>query len=198
MHSTFLQAKRHQLVKTAHHYLAKHIKPGAMVIDATVGNGHDTLFLLEQVGSSGQVFGFDIQAQAILATQTRCRLAGLPLGGLVLHQVSHAFMRQNIPSVCHGAINAICFNLGYLPGGDKQIITKTQTTLIALEQACQLLASGGLLSILAYPGHAGGDEETAQVEHWCKALPVHAFKVQRFYSDMANTASPQLFLLVKQ
>ncbi|MFL6518354.1 MAG: rRNA methyltransferase, partial [Bacillus sp. (in: firmicutes)] len=36
--------------------LIKAVKPGDVVIDATVGNGYDSVFLAELVGESGQVF----------------------------------------------------------------------------------------------------------------------------------------------
>ena len=45
------------------------IKPGDLCIDATMGNGHDTLFLSQLAGPSGFVLAFDIQ-QAALDSRT--------------------------------------------------------------------------------------------------------------------------------
>ncbi len=38
---------------------------GDTVVDATAGNGNDTLYLANLVGATGRVYSFDIQAQAI-------------------------------------------------------------------------------------------------------------------------------------
>ncbi|MCB1093584.1 MAG: methyltransferase domain-containing protein, partial [Verrucomicrobiae bacterium] len=61
----------------AHRLLAERLRPGDLAIDATVGNGHDTVFLAEAVGQAGQVIGFDIQPIAIEATRHRLSEAGL-------------------------------------------------------------------------------------------------------------------------
>ena len=45
------------------------IKPGDLCIDATMGNGHDTLFLSQLAGPSGCVLAFDIQQAALDSTQ---------------------------------------------------------------------------------------------------------------------------------
>lgn len=37
---------------------------GDIVVDATMGNGHDTQFLAELVGENGHVYAFDIQESA--------------------------------------------------------------------------------------------------------------------------------------
>lgn len=50
----------------------------------------------------------------------------------------------------------VAFNLGYLPGGDKTMITKSETTLLGLEAAERVVAPGGLISLLVYVGHPGG------------------------------------------
>lgn len=55
-----------------------------------------------------------------------------------------------------GICRLVTFNLGYLPGGDKNLITKVDTTLQALQAASNVLQPGGLISIVAYVGHPGG------------------------------------------
>ena len=59
------------LVQEAHKLVAANLTPGGIAIDATVGNGHDTVFLAEQVGSGGKVYGFDIQQTALESARTR-------------------------------------------------------------------------------------------------------------------------------
>lgn len=62
------------MLKTALHFsrqlLAEVLQPGDIAVDATMGNGHDTLFMAECVGKTGLVYAFDIQAQAIEATSS--------------------------------------------------------------------------------------------------------------------------------
>ncbi|CAH1190100.1 hypothetical protein PAECIP111893_00175 [Paenibacillus plantiphilus] len=68
---------------------------------------------------------------------------------------------------------AVMFNLGYLPGADADpaVITKTDSTLAALDAALTLLRPGGIITIVVYPGHVGGELEAASVENWASALP---------------------------
>ncbi len=184
------------LVKLAHRLLAEKIKPGAAVIDATVGNGYDTLFLLDLAKPNGKVYGFDIQANALRLTKDK--LQHSPDAACVeLIHASHADMAGHIPAPLHGNIAAVMFNLGYLPGGDKHIITQADSTLAALGQAIALMAPGGLLTILAYPGHAGGDHETAKVNHWCERLNPERFVVNLYETARDNPATPQLFVVNK-
>jgi predicted methyltransferase len=182
--------QRISLVNVAHNLISEALGSGAIAIDATVGNGHDTAFLVNQVGPSGRVFGFDIQQSAIAST-----LMKADADCLTLIQASHALMDEKIPKQHHGKISAIMFNLGYLPGGDKSIITQTASTLTALTVACRLLANGGIITVMAYPGHPGGDVETAQVNDWCVQLNPEQFVVRIFYSVGNRDSTPRLFVI---
>lgn len=184
------------LLKLAHQYIQKVLKAGDIVIDATVGNGHDTLFLAEQVGVTGRVYGFDIQAAAINATRQKLQRAQL-VDCVRLIQASHADMFVHIPTRAHGKIRACMFNLGYLPKGNKSIITQTESTLPALTVASELLASQGIMTVLAYPGHAGGDKETTSVETWLAQLSDNKFVVNTFFSTINSQTAPRLFVLEK-
>lgn len=53
-------------------------------------------------------------------------------------------------------IRMVAFNLGYLPGGNKSIITASNTTVLALKAAESVLMPGGLISLVVYIGHPGG------------------------------------------
>lgn len=140
----------------------------ALAIDATAGNGHDTVFLAGLVGPAGRVVGFDLQAAAIESAQNRLRHAGL-LERVSLHTVGHENMEDLIgPPENLRPVTAVMFNLGYLPGGDKRLTTRTETTLHALEAAARLLAPGGVLSVVGYTGHPGGGAETAAVQGWLR------------------------------
>jgi len=185
--------QRISLIDIAHQHISEILISGDIAIDATLGNGHDANFLLNLVGSTGLVFGFDIQLAAIAATQELSSNAP----NLSLIHASHALMAEKVPMQYHGRIKAIMFNLGYLPGGDKSIITQTDSTLRALNAALILLADKGIMTIMAYPGHAGGDLETEQVEHWCEQLDQTYFSYQVHYSAVNSTTAPKLFILCK-
>jgi len=188
--------KRISLVNTAHDLLKDILRPGDIAIDATVGNGHDTVFLGEQVGPSGRVYGFDIQQAAIDSTLEKFQKNQLS-DCLTLLLASHADMEEKIPAELHGKIGAIMFNLGYLPGGDKSVITLTDSTLAALTAASRILAVNGIITLLAYPGHQGGDQETDQVKIWCEQLSSNQFKVDTIYSTAHKESAPRLFVIRK-
>lgn len=134
------------------------LQAGDIAIDATVGNGRDTVFLAEQVGRSGKVFGFDIQKEAIENTKARLKEKNL-LDRVQLFQTSHANMLETIPKDVYGKVKAAVFNLGYLPGGDKSIVTKAPSTIAAIEHLLQILTVGGLIVIVVYHGHEEGKRE---------------------------------------
>ncbi len=158
------------LVQRAHRLLAERLQEGDTVVDATIGNGHDTLFLARQVGSEGKVYGFDIQGPALEATSARLRAAGFAARVRLL-LAGHEKMGEYLPEEERGRIQAVLFNLGYLPAGHKEIITGPGTTLAALANAAEWLAPAGVISVIAYTGHPGGREETEQVKRWAAGLP---------------------------
>lgn len=184
---------RISLVDTAHRVIETKLRPGDIAIDATVGNGHDTAFLLDQIQPGGHVYGFDIQPAALAAVRARL---GDPVC-LSLLAVSHAELDEHIPPPLHGKVGAIMFNLGYLPGGDKRVITQSDSTLAALNAGCRILAPSGIITVVAYPGHPGGDDETAQIAAWCARLDPCLFKTDLIDSLLGNPKSPKLFIIKK-
>ncbi|MFI3187645.1 MAG: class I SAM-dependent methyltransferase [Methylococcaceae bacterium] len=188
--------KRISLVNTAHDLIKAILNPGDKAIDATAGNGHDTLFLAEHISPYGHVYGFDIQQAAIETTREKFLKTHLSACLTLIHD-SHANMADNIPEHDHGKIKVIMFNLGYLPGSDKSVITLTGSTLSALTVACDILACNGIITLLAYPGHPGGDQETDQVSNWCAQLDSKKFEVSTVYSTEAKDSAPRLFVIRK-
>jgi SAM-dependent methyltransferase len=161
----------------AHQLVGQRVRPGETVADATAGNGNDTLFLAKQVGAGGRVYGFDIQREAIEATRRKLEEAGIAVangereGVVRLVLDSHTEMARHIDPDDAGRVAAVMFNLGYLPGSDRQVITLPDSTLSALNSALSLLRPGGILTAVVYPGHPGGQEEAEAVEAWASALP---------------------------
>lgn len=183
-------------VTLSHLYASAVIRTNDVVIDATCGNGNDTMFLAEAVGSGGKVYGFDIQDIAIEATHKALSSKSLlPQTELLLQ--SHDEMLSSIPKSLHGNIRCIMFNLGYLPGGDKHQITLPSSTLEALQQSLQLLAVGGLISICAYRGHEGGEEEETAVATFCSQLPKQSYNCIKTEHINEQPNRPVLYCIQK-
>lgn len=167
-------------------------------IDATAGTGVDTLMLAKAAGRRGQVFSFDIQQDALDRTQERLdKEDQAKLASVQLILDSHATMSQYIPEAQHGKIQVIMFNLGYLPTGDLSIITEPESTLTALNSAFGLLAIRGILTIVLYPGHAGGAEEAEAVQAWASTLPV-AVAQSIIYRQLQRQDAPYLIAIEKK
>jgi predicted methyltransferase len=173
------------------------VKPGDFAIDATVGQGHDTLMLAELVGIDGKVFGFDIQ-EAALSIARDCIHSKLGSNHSVnwVHG-SHEYMLQTLPVEWHGKVSAVMFNLGYLPGFDHQVTTRPHSTLAGLDAAAHLLQSGGIITIVAYTGHEGAQEEANAVEHWASALPQKQFSVL-LYRFINQLNRPPFLIIVEK
>ncbi|WP_010582705.1 FAD-dependent oxidoreductase [Schlesneria paludicola] len=169
------------------------IQSGDVVIDATTGNGYDTHFLAEQVGQDGRVYAFDIQQVALDRTQARLMEAGLE--NVTLLNQSHANMTSLIPSAVHGHVAAIMFNLGYLPSGDKTLTTQPESTRQAIGQAATLLRRGGVMTIVAYMGHDGGNAEADIVQLTLGGLGPGEFETKAFDSQPGKKIGPRLFLV---
>jgi SAM-dependent methyltransferase len=160
-------------VTLSHFYLRQRVRPGDLVLDATCGNGLDTLLLAELVGEGGRVWAFDLQPRAIVATRELLEQHGR-LGCVELIEAGHERLGEFVTA----GLTAAVFNLGYLPGGgDNPVITCPDSTVPALEQALQLLKPGGIITVSLYTGHPGGPEEALAVESWGAALSPKNFNV---------------------
>jgi len=156
----------------AHSYWNTLVKKGDVVIDATCGNGQDTLILaqLSLTPTQGYLYGIDIQQRAV--------------------EITHQYLNQHLPAAflarislinqCHSdfpqeispeSVRLITYNLGYLPGGgNKNLTTRVETTLESLKKALFLIQKGGALSITLYPGHPEGQREEEKILLWAKEL----------------------------
>lgn len=194
------------LTQQAHHAILSHLATTGrqqlrFSIDATCGNGYDTAFLVQH--TEHLTFGFDIQAQAIAKTRQRLTDSeqtdgtGVPYREKVyLFQQSHTNMLaacQQQQTSCVGQVDAIMFNLGYLPRADKNITTNADSTLSALNAALQLLSTQGIMTILCYRGHAGGLRETDAVLQWLGKKTQLTYHV--IDSNKANATTPFLLTI---
>ncbi len=177
----------------AHEKIAAHLKLGDHAIDATVGNGYDTLFLAEKVGAEGHVTGFDIQKEALASARRRLADAGVDDLRVTLRHASHAEMLQHTDQ----PVAAVMFNLGYLPGGNQEKITCTASTLPALDQAVSLLQVEGILTCVCYPGHPGGLEEAESILTWAAALDQEIYRVEMYNEKGRHEGRPFLVSLTR-
>ncbi len=158
------------LTGQAHAAWSARLHSGDWAVDATAGNGHDTVWLARCAGPAGRVFAVDIQEAALAATAARLRKEGLA-GRVTLIQGDHARLPELLPEAARGRIALVCFNLGYLPGGDHRLTTRPDSTVAALEASLRLLVPEGALSVIAYRGHPGAAEEAAAVAAFLGRLP---------------------------
>ena len=150
---------REHITTHAHRFIDKVLAKDMIAVDATAGNGYDTLYLAQR---AKWVMAFDIQPKAL--EMTRQRTLGCINVKLILD--SHANIAKHV-----SAMSLIVFNLGYLPHGDPTIITQTSSTLEALKNAIPLLADRGHLLLTGYRGHPGGMDETLQAIAFLSAHP---------------------------
>ena len=192
-----------RIVSWSQQLLCEVLEHGDLAVDLTAGTGQDTHILAEAVGTEGQVVAFDLQAEALEQTTQRLQ--------------KHDFIVKSVPDdteiprafgvylvhACHSSLNkiitlpvkAIIANLGYLPGGDKTLVTRSDSTLAALGQSLELLVRGGRLAVTVYPAHLGGEEEGTAVNAFFCNLPREQWLV---LSLRAANRSEAPFLLVAE
>lgn len=166
------------------------IRPGVLVIDATAGNGHDTIFLAECVGPSGRVLAFDIQEAALASARTRVS----EMEWVEFYHQSHTEMHLHATPE---SAALVMFNLGYLPGENHDLTTQSASTLAALKIATTLLMPGGILSVICYPGHPAGATEAVDVEAWMSRLGEEGWRITKYGAIGTRRPAPFLLLAAK-
>ncbi len=180
----------------AHTVLDRYLSPGDVTIDCTAGRGHDTLLLCNLVGASGHVFTIDVQAEAIQSTRDLIHSHNFGQRVTFIEE-DHRHLEELIPEVYHGRIAGICFNLGYLPRSNKEVITTAQSTLAALDASTKVLADGGVITIVMYSGHPGGVEEVGSVLNWAQSLNQEFFTVFDYRIVNQKNSPPSLVVVCK-
>ena len=164
-----------------------------VVIDATMGNGYDTVYLGNLVGDSGKVYAFDVQEEAIKSTIKKVERDDMTSRvELILdgHENLDAYVKEEVACVV--------FNLGYLPRAKHIIITKPDTTLEAIKKSLKLLKPNGIISIAAYIGHEGGLEEKNYICEYLNSLDQSEFNVLHMQFTNQINNPPQLILVEKK
>ena len=163
---TSASSKPSGLLRVNHALLSLAVRAGDTAIDATCGNGWDSLYLGRLVGLGGQAAAgrlvcIDLQQEALAATRGRLEAEfgqGVVSSRIELVLGSHA----ELPHAAEKeSVAALCYNLGYLPGGgDKTVTTQAESTLQSLRLATSsgMIRRDGLITVMAYR-HAPAEEE---------------------------------------
>lgn len=177
----------------AHGIMEEVIRPGDRIVDATAGNGHDTLFLAQLTGETGHVTAFDIQADAIERSRLLLRENGVE-DRVTLICDGHQHMDEYVKE----PVRAVMFNLGWLPGGDKSVTTLWETTRTAILKALELLEPMGVCTVCVYPGHEEGTHEKNELVNLLSSLRPQDFNILRQTFINAGPGSPECFVIQKQ
>lgn len=182
----------YQITEWCHRFVAEQVGPGDCCIDATMGNGRDTLFLCRLCGPQGKVYAFDIQPEALERTGELLKREGvLERSRLILD--SHAHMDRYVREE---SVSCIMFNFGYLPGGDHAKGTRKESSLRAVEKSLALLRRGGLLSLCLYSGGDTGFEEKEALLTYLRGLDSRRYLVIRseYYNRPNHPPVPVLVI----
>ncbi len=173
-----------------------YISPGDVLVDATCGNGHDTLKLLKHEPSA--LYAFDIQQQAIDSTENLLISNGfagrLADGTVKLIRDSH----ENMDSYIAAPVKAVVFNLGYLPGGTKSVVTESGSTAAAVRKALNLLQKDGIVCITMYSGHSGGSEEKAALLSMAGELDSGIYHTAYISITNQKNHPPEILLITRK
>ncbi|MBO4318684.1 MAG: hypothetical protein J5855_10510 [Mailhella sp.] len=214
--------KNTTLLEIAHTFITRHAPQNGVCLDATAGNGHDTLFLCSLV-HGGLVIAADIQDAALESTQRLLahkltRMASIPdpmqrfseifilsehgkpynvigkINNTFLLKLDHA--DYGILPGCR-FLDVCMFNLGYLPGSDKSVKTTACSTAVAVSEAYKRLRSGGVMTIHCYTGHEGGEEETEAVGIFFSEVAYDEAEITRCTQFNKESGKEHLFLIRK-
>ncbi|MEQ9811093.1 tRNA (mnm(5)s(2)U34)-methyltransferase [Streptococcus jiangjianxini] len=175
-------------LECSHDFLKEVLDSQSVTLDATMGNGNDTVFLAKR---SHKVYAFDVQRKALEKTGQRLLAEGLNNVDLILDG------HENLDRYISESIQAAIFNLGYLPSADKAIITKPHTTLQAIDKVIKRLAEGGRLAIMIYYGHEGGQMEKDAVLDYVSQLDQKAYTVM-LYQALNQVNTPPFLVMVEK
>ena len=166
------QGFNRSILNKVNQIMENNLKPNDKVIDMTIGNGNDTLFLSKLV-NKGFVYGFDIQKKAI--NNTDKLLKDNNINNYKLINDSH----ENVDKYIKDKVSLVLFNLGYLPSGDKSITTKSKSTIMAIDKSLKLLNSKGIILIVIYK-HKEGLKEEQDIKEYLKSNSIK-------YTEYHNT-----------
>ncbi|MBN2299791.1 MAG: class I SAM-dependent methyltransferase [Acholeplasmataceae bacterium] len=179
--------KNNLILETSHLLLEKIITPNDVIIDATMGNGNDTLFLAKH---SCFVYAFDIQQQAL--DETRSRLETQQIKNVKLILDSHENFEKYVTD-----FKGVIFNLGYLPKGNKSITTKKEITLQTISKILPLLKKNGFIQLVIYSGHPEGLIESEAIQLYLSKLNLSLYKILKIELPFQDNNPPYIMMIYK-
>lgn len=176
-----------KITEWCHEIIRATAKRDGFYIDATMGKGNDTLLLCQLAGACGHVLAFDIQEEALKYTEKKLKEAGYSNARLV--RTGHEHMDRYVDEE---TADVICFNFGYLPGGDHHVATKAQTSIEAIGKGLKILKRGGLMSLCIYSGGDTGFEEKEKILEYLKNISGQEYTVivNEYYNRENNPPMP--------
>lgn len=182
----------------AHRLWKEHLKCRANAIDATCGRGGDLIALADLLllpPYFNQIIVYDIQKRALKIAQMRAKMRFSPrqMDRIIWLERCHSMLGEAEADL---PISLIVYNLGYLPGGNRELTSCAVTTIQSLKQAAQILQPSGAISIMCYPGHFEGGIETTVVREFAKQLNAENWEVSE-YSYAGKPLAPTLIWLKK-
>ena len=183
--------KNSQITHWCHEIIRSQAPRGGIYIDATMGKGNDTAFFCELAGEEGRVLAFDVQEAAITMTKELLKQKGYQdRARLILD--GHEHMDQYTKE---GTVDVICFNFGYLPGGNHEIATVAKTSIEAIAKGLVLLKKNGMMSLCIYSGGDTGFEEKNAILAYLKELSSKEYVViANEYFNRGNNPPMPVFI----
>jgi 16S rRNA C1402 N4-methylase RsmH len=167
------------------------LKQGDTVVDATCGNGYDSIYIAEKIGKAGTLYCFDVQNIAIKKTEeSLLQLNEAPT--IHLLQESH----ENLELFVKEKVDCVYYNLGYLPNSDKSITTNSNSTIQSLKSAFNILKPNGIISMMCYLNHDDHNEYN-QIKIFLLSLNQLEFSIAETNFILRKT-SPILLVIEKQ
>lgn len=190
-------SKQSQITHWYHEIIRSQAEREGFYIDATMGKGNDTKLLCELAKDQGRILAFDIQKEAL--EETEKMLNGYEIGRkmyedgriqLILDGHEHMEMYAKSETA-----DVICFNFGYLPGGDHRIATKVETSVEAIKKGLKILKRGGMMSLCIYSGGDTGFGEKDAILEYLRSLPAREYTViQNTYFNRGNNPPMPVFI----
>lgn len=180
------------ILNITRYLLVNKLKAASNIVDATAGNGRDTLFLAQNSPADATIWAFDIQEAALQKTK-QLLIDHQLISKVQLILDSHAHIGRHVT----GPVDLAMFNLGYLPGASHEITTNYLSTIEAVQQVLDILNVGGVISIVAYPGHAEGCQENNSLQRFFLELPANIFTVNQ-WQIINHVNSPPVFYLIEK
>lgn len=168
------------MVAISHDFLKPALHKQARAIDATLGQGQDTLFFLK--ARAARIAAFEVQADVAARTMER-----IGSSKVQVYLTGHEHMQESLPSDWVENTDAILFNFGYCPHENPQIQTRPKTSLEAVQQALTMLKVKGRMALVFYP-HEDWEEESALIEDFLMTLDPHVFAIQKVIQLNAKKA----------